>query len=125
MPTLHRDHSRGNCSTARSSSPVWTRWLVLAVALLFGTVSTAQAAHVHRPAGAVHHLQGLPSGTPSADTEEHCPLCVAMHAALPAPMHLAAAPVSQDDRCEGVSQAFAAITAWHFARFSRPPPARA
>jgi hypothetical protein len=118
--------SKRNRATAAVYAPMWMRWLVLFFAVLFGTVTTAQAAHVHRVAKAGHTIQAPATASQTADNEEHCPVCVtAMHAALPAPLHVASAPVLQDERLEGPSCSVGAATAWHFARFGRPPPVQA
>ena len=98
------------------------RWLVVAFALLFGTVMTAEAAHLHRLAGQGHFLQAAGPGSPSADAEEHCPLCVAVHPALPAPIHVAPAPVLSSQSLPRSVAARAGTVSWHFARFGRPPP---
>lgn len=118
--------SKRNRATAAVYAPMWMRWLVLSFAVLFGTVTTAQAAHLHHLAKAGHTVQAPATTSQTADNEEHCPVCVsAMHAALPAPLHVASAPVLQDERLEGSSFYVVAATAWHFARFGRPPPVQA
>ncbi|HLI77382.1 MAG TPA: hypothetical protein VKV02_10595 [Acidobacteriaceae bacterium] len=101
----------------------WMRWLTITCVLLFTVITTAQAAHLHRPAGAGHQVQAPLAGTPSADAEEHCPLCVAMHPALPAPMHVAPAPVLLGEPLPSQRQEGVAGSVWAFARFGRPPPA--
>jgi hypothetical protein len=93
--------------------------------LLVGGASTAQAAHIHGqwlPDHAAHATQP-PSAMQVPGGEEHCGLCMAMHGALPVSMRLeparlalvACVPVLADERV--------AESSWHFARFSRPPPA--
>ena len=108
----------------RAFAGLWVRGFVLLFALAFGVVTTAEAAHLHRPAGQGHHLQGPAAGMQSADGEEHCPLCVAGHPALPAPMHIAPSPMSISERVAGVPPGGGVSASWHFARFSRPPPVR-
>lgn len=98
------------------------RWLALVCTLLFGTVTTAQAAHLHKPARQDHHLQAPAAASQAADTEEHCPLCVAMHPALPAPMHVAPAPGLADEPILRPAPAYRTASSWSFARFGRPPP---
>jgi hypothetical protein len=104
---------------------MWVRWFAFACALLFSVANTAQAAHIHRlsPESAGHHLRAPEAGTPTANTEEHCPLCVAIHPALPAPLHVGPAPVVAQKALPSDAAERRAISAWHFARFSRPPPA--
>jgi hypothetical protein len=88
-------------------------------------VGTAQAAHIH---GQLLPNQKLELHQPAADGqalggEEHCPLCVGMHSAMPvaqvatyalASAYVATLPEQSVARPE---------TLWHFARFGRPPPA--
>jgi len=56
--------------------------------------------------------------------EEHCPLCIAMHSALPVAAHIDALHLTLVE-CK-VVQALnhAPETQWHFAMFSRPPPVK-
>jgi hypothetical protein len=120
-----RVDSRRDRASAAVFAPLWTRWLVLAFTLLFGAVTTAQAAHLHRPAKPGHHLQAPTVASPTADNEEHCPLCVAaMHAAMPVPSPVPLAPGLRDATFEGQPAHVKVETAWHFARFGRPPPAQ-
>ncbi len=99
---------------------------MLAFALLFGAVTTGQAAHIHPPGSTTHQVRTAAAGTQTADSEEHCPLCVAMHQqALPAPMHAGSLPGLLDElaTAEPAEQSVASV--WHFARFGRPPPSLA
>ena len=101
----------------------WSRWLVLVFALLFGVVTTGQAAHIHPPGSATHQVRTAAVSTQSADSEEHCPLCVAMHQqALPAPMHAGSVPDLLADVTTGEVAERTVVSVWHFARFGRPPP---
>jgi hypothetical protein len=99
--------------------------LAAACVLLVGMASSAQVTHIHgqwlpehaQKAAAPADASQLPGG------EEHCPLCVAMHSALPVALQVAPAQMvvvvcrlaSLVDRVPA--------TQWHFAMFSRPPPA--
>jgi hypothetical protein len=101
------------------------RLLALACLLLVSAVSFAQAAHIHgqwlpdrqQKASMQTDASQLPGG------EERCSLCVAMHSALPVTLQVEPAqtvvmesrPVPTLDR--------APDSMWHFAMFSRPPPA--
>lgn len=116
-------HLRRSSDRPDPCPTLWMRWMVLAFALMFGGISTAQAAHLHRPGLPGHHLQAPASGSQSVDNEEHCPLCVAIHAALPAPMLLAPARAVAVVQPAGRSPDIRAAAAWPFANFSRPPPA--
>lgn len=101
------------------------RWLTLACALLFATVITAQAAHLHKPATSDHHVQAPGAGAQSLDDEEHCPLCVAaVHLASPTSIRVGLSPTVLRPMVVGTVPNGSAREAWTFARFSRPPPAR-
>lgn len=112
-------------SRRRTESCVWMQLLTLFCAALFLFVSTAQAAHLHSPAKQGHHLQAPAAGSQTADAEEHCSLCVAMHPALPASVHVAPMPLLRDEPLAGLPPDDGVLAAWAFARFSRPPPPRA
>src|ERR1700712_2511013 len=94
--------------------------------MLAAVVGTAQAAHIHGrwlPDHATHFSQATDAS--QGEGEEHCPLCAAMHSAMPATMQVVPEPVS------GVVQRFSATALagpqkqWIFAMFSRPPPVSA
>jgi hypothetical protein len=91
--------------------------------LLAGAIGTAQAAHIHGqwlPQKAAHasNLADAPDG----QGEEHCPLCVAMHSALPITMHVVAAPALEVGSALTARIRVAPQKLWSFAMFSRPPP---
>jgi len=104
--------------------PKWMRVLALLCLVLVGGASSAQAVHIHGQwlphhavtAGEPMNAAQLPGG------EEHCALCMAMHAALPVSMRM--------EPVRAVLVAFVAVeraervaeSSWHFAMFSRPPP---
>jgi hypothetical protein len=98
--------------------------LAFACLLLVAGASSVQAVHIHgqwlpknaAQVGAPADASQLPGG------EDHCPLCVAMHSALPVTAHVEPARLVLVE-CKvvlGVDRA--PETAWHFAMFSRPPP---
>jgi hypothetical protein len=100
------------------------RVLALACLLLVGVASSVQAAHIHgkwlpehaQKAAAPADASQLPGG------EEHCPLCVAMHSALPVaqrvtPVHVVVTEARVETAADRAPDA-----RWHFALFSRPPP---
>jgi hypothetical protein len=105
--------------------PVWTRTLALVCLLLVSAVSFAQAAHIHGQwlPGRQHKASAPADASQLPGGEERCSVCVAMHSALPVSVHVEPAQtvlteirlVSTLDR--------APATLWHFAMFSRPPPA--
>ena len=101
------------------------RVLAMLCLLLVGGASTAQAAHKHGrwlPQSAVKasvpmNAAQLPGG------EERCQLCQAMHLAMPASMRVEPARLVLV-ACKATEWADrVAESQWHFAMFSRPPPA--
>jgi len=103
----------------------WRRWFALFCVLLLGGASTAQAAHTHgvAVAGVHQHWDSPETGTDGSTGEEHCPLCVAMHSAMPAQLPVAPAPVSVVVPVPHFCAERDVSAAWHFPSFSRPPPA--
>lgn len=101
------------------------RWVAAVCLLLAGVVGTAQAAHIH---GQLLLNQKFELHQPAADAgtlggEEHCPLCVAMHSAMPV-AQLATYAASAHFVAKVPEQAVVRPdTLWHYARFGRPPPA--
>lgn len=97
--------------------PLWQRWLtILACVLLVAVMSTVQVCHTH-------HLIPQPTGShqnlPSSD---HCPLCIAMHSAMPASLHIGPEPVIQAQRLDSVAADADRPFRWHFQMACRPPP---
>ncbi len=108
------------------AQPLWRRWLALACLLVVGFASSAQAVHVH---GQIlpheQHQVGVPADASQLPgSEASCPLCVAMHSAMPV---LSAVPatywVVEMQARVAVAEDRAPETQWHYAMFSRPPPA--
>jgi len=102
------------------------RLLAIVCVLLVGVVGTAQAAHVHG-AWLTHPDKrvSLPMEASQSLDQEHCPLCVAMHSALPVSMQAVPEPLQQVAQ-RVASRVFAAPDKlWSFAMFSRPPPVAA
>jgi hypothetical protein len=98
--------------------------MAFACLLLVVGASSAQAAHIHGKL--------LPNQSAQVDTaadasqvpgsEASCPLCVAMHSALPTVVSLQPVPMVlvECKLATVVEQGHDAQ--WHFAMFSRPPP---
>ena len=110
---------------AVDAQPTWLRRVALACLLLVAFSGSAQAVHVHGQW--LPHQQTQVSIAVDASQlpgEAACPICVAMHSALPV-----AATVSATELVANKPMRVAAAAdrvpdeAWHFARFSRPPPA--
>ena len=103
---------------------MWMRVLTLACLLLGVGASSVQAIHIHGewlPQNAIH-AGSLPNGSQAPGGEEHCPLCVAMHSALPVAAHANTFLLTLVE-CKLVQALnHAPETQWHYAMFSRPPP---
>jgi len=99
--------------------------LATACLLLVGFASSAQVVHIHGD-WLPHHAAQVGSAADASQLpggEEHCPLCVAMHSALPvATKTVATTLVLVECRLAMVADRLPS-SQWHFAMFSRPPPA--
>ncbi len=104
--------------------PLWLRVLALACLLVVVGASSFQAIHIHGewlPQKAMH-AGAQPDGSQMPGGEKDCPLCMAMHSALPVATHVDALLLTLVE-CKVVqAQNHAPETQWHFAMFSRPPP---
>ena len=100
------------------------RLFALACLLLVSVASSAQVTHIHgqwlpehaQKLGAPADATQLPGG------EEHCPLCMAMHSALPVAQRAAPVQLVVTESRVATSSDRAPDVLWHFALFSRPPP---
>lgn len=93
--------------------------------VLAAAIGTAQAVHIHGewlPKKSAH--ASLPAASPTQG-EEHCPLCVGMHSAMPATLQVVPAPVVETALRLAGDVLVAQQRLEHFATFSRPPPAAA
>jgi hypothetical protein len=127
-PTLNLDPEpltkQAQRGAGEQAHPFWLRVLTFAFLLLVVGASSVQAIHIHGewlPQNAIH-AGSLPTGSQAPGGEEHCPLCIAMHSALPVTAHVNAVLLTLVE-CKAV-QAFNRVpeTQWHYAMFSRPPP---
>lgn len=98
--------------------------LAYACLLLVVGASSEQAIHIHGqwlPQKAIH-ATAPPSGSQVPGGEANCPLCMAMHSALPVAAHVQVVRLVLVE-CKVVQCVDRAPeTLWHFAMFSRPPP---
>jgi hypothetical protein len=115
---------RAKRGVVERAHPLWLRVLAMACLFLVVGASSVQAVHLHGQWLPQHatHAGSVPVGSQGTGGEEHCPLCVAMHSALPVSSHVNALRLTLVE-CK-VVQALnhAPETQWHYARFSRPPP---
>lgn len=118
---MYRGAQRGRVG---SSQPFRLRAGALACLLVFLIAGIAQAAHVHGEWLPHHTAQAgsLPAQVASTG-EESCPLCVAMHSALPVASFIAALIGLLFAGSLSFASGRKPDLPWHFAGFSRPPPA--
>ena len=127
--------SRRQRTTSVPFRPLWLRALTIFALLLVTVGSTVQVCHAHgellslsqadrlqapHPATAPNPAQ--PSHPGQTSPEDHCPLCVAMHSALPAGMHIAPEPLVQIECINSVAADAERVFRWRFELLSRPPP---
>jgi hypothetical protein len=103
-----------------SQQPVgWMRMIAALCILMIAFMSAAQACHTHAETSSLrqssHHNQPPP--------EDHCPVCMAMHSALPATLHLAPAPTLEIEPLSAVASDTLRSFSWRFEMASRGPPA--
>ena len=96
---------------------VWLRVLAVMCLLLLAAMSTVQVCHTHAQTTV---KQGSRQGDPTP--EDHCPLCVAMHSALPAGIHVAPEPILAVRAMDSVAADAERMFRWRFEMASRPPP---
>ncbi len=96
---------------------VWLRVLAVMCLLLVVAMSTVQVCHTHTRTIV---KQGSRQGDPTP--EDHCPLCVAMHSALPASIHVAPEPILAVSAMDSVAADAERMFRWRFEMASRPPP---
>ncbi len=100
--------------------PLWLRLLALFAVLLISGASTLQACHVHD-----EDLRSGQSSQHSVPGPEHCPLCMAMHSAMPAAQHHAPDLVFALQEVAVAQRRAERPRRWSYEMFSRPPPALA
>lgn len=107
-----------------ATQPTWLRSASLLCLLLVALSGTAQAVHTHGQWLPHQQTQfDVATDASQVPSEAACPLCVAMHSALPATAAAPATEIVADKLLRAAASADRAPDeAWHFARFSRPPP---
>ncbi|MDE1154296.1 MAG: hypothetical protein PW735_01040 [Acidobacteriaceae bacterium] len=100
------------------------RWLALVCLLLAAVVGTAQAVHIHGEwlPSTKHTVHEQATAAQLLGGEERCPLCVAMHSALPPATVMYVAVEVLEPALIAERAELAGEPRWHFAWFSRPPP---
>jgi len=97
------------------------RWLILLSVLLIAVMSTVQVCHAHDLAP---QLKSSHSSAPTPQPgPDNCPLCVAMHSALPATLQDVPEPVLLIHVLDSTAADAERIFRWRFQLASRPPPA--
>ena len=105
--------------------PLALRMLAIFCILLVAVMSTVQVCHTHDllPRTTRSH-SGIPGPNQGPDSSpDHCPLCVAMHSAMPTELQSAPEPVLHMQRLDSVAADAERIFRWRFQLASRPPPA--
>ncbi|MEO6912380.1 MAG: DUF2946 family protein [Edaphobacter sp.] len=102
-----------------SKQPVlWLRLIAALCILMVTFMSAAQSCHTHAEASSLRqstqHNQPVP--------EDHCPVCMAMHSAMPAPLHLAPVPMLEVEFVSPLPSDTLRIFRWRFEMASRGPP---
>jgi len=106
--------------------PQWLRFVAMLCVALMGAIGTAQAVHIHGdwlPQNALHAT--VPADASQGQGEEHCPLCVAMHSAMPVTLTVVPLPLQTVRQLFSARVVIAPQKLWSFAMFSRPPPVAA
>src|SRR5215469_16820327 len=105
--------------------PMWLRVAALLCVLFVSVAGVAQAAHIHGdwlPSSAAQ--VGVHTSLAPVPGEDGCPLCVAMHSALPV-AGFSALLVGLLLECNLLlASTHQPRTLWYFAAFSRPPPSK-
>jgi len=119
---------------------LWLRWVAVFCMALIGVASTAQVCHSHedafrtsvQKAGASRSEKadagqlaksGIPGDRDSkTDSSVRCPLCIAMHAALPVASSLPQVELLQIASQPAVFERANRLFSWRFEMASRPPP---
>jgi len=99
-----------------SPQPAWLRWISVLCLLLVCVMSTVQVCHTH------DLLTRTKDSQQSQQGPDHCPLCVAMHSAMPATLQAAPEPVLHVQALDSAAAETQRIFQWRFAQASRPPP---
>jgi hypothetical protein len=106
-----------------ATRPMWLRVAALFCALLVGIAGIAQAAHIHGDwLPSTSTQASAHGGQTSATGEDGCPLCVAMHSALPVTGFGALLIGLLLEVNLLLVSTHKPRTLWYFAAFSRPPP---
>lgn len=107
---------RSQFGQSAQQQPFWLRLMALMSLMLICVASTAQVCHSHGDVAPTKNSQ------PNAPAPDHCPLCVAMHSALPSGAKTAPEPVLQVQMVLFKAVALQSLQRWSFDLFSRPPP---
>ena len=128
--------ARTQPGVAVTKHPVWMRLLAFVCMALLGVASTVQVCHSHDDAvgqGATSSF-ALSAGhdflqpshpanrSPEKQSVVNCPLCVAMHSALPVTHHFATFEIVQDAGHAATMRTATRLFLWRFQLASRPPP---
>ena len=108
-----------------SRKPFLLRLIAVLCICLIAVMTTVQVCHTHNPVPQQTDTRGsLPDPTqPLSQAPDHCPLCMAMHSALPAALQTAPEPVLHVQTLHSTAADTERLFRWRFQLASRPPPA--
>jgi len=111
-------------SGRNAGRPLWLRAAAFFCVLLVAVAGIAQAAHIHGDWLPSSTAQiAAHSGSSSGFAEDSCPLCLAMHSALPVTGFAALIVGLLLEINLLLASTRKPRSLWYFAAFSRPPPA--
>jgi len=99
--------------------PLSLRFIAVLCVLVVCLMSTAQMCHTHPEQSPLKQ-----NSRQGALPDDHCPICTAMHSALPVALHVAPEPILKTHTLDTVAADAERIFRWRFEMASRPPPAR-
>lgn len=111
------------CVPGARPQPLWLRLAALLCVFLVSVAAVAQAAHIHGELlpNATTQIGAHIAGNGSV-SEDACPLCVAMHSALPVSAFAALPSGISQESADASARSRKPQSPWTFAAFSRPPP---
>jgi hypothetical protein len=97
---------------------IWLQLIASVCILMVTFMSAAQACHTHSETTSLRQSSNHNLPAP----EDHCPVCMAMHSALPAALHLAPAPTLEVQPLSSIASDTLPTFRWRFEMASRGPP---
>ena len=130
---MNKQPTRPQSGYGVQTHPLWMRLLTIFCMALLGVASTVQVCHSHDDAfessiAVTAHpgQQAAPGdnpGAPDSNSAVRCPLCVAMHSALPVTQTLIQVATLRFEPAPITAASAPRRFLWRFELASRPPPA--